>query len=93
MSKNETNAYLLAHREKNLAGLFELLRIKSSVSDAPQDHLRCARWLCDRLEAAGFTSDLLTIEGAPPYVFAEYHTSDEVPTVLLKSPGSWVLTT
>ena len=83
VSENETNAYLLAHREENLASLFELLRIKSSVNDTSQDFHRCGGWLSDRFGAAGFASELLTIDGAPPYVFAQYHTSDDAPTVLL----------
>ena len=83
MSENKTNAYLLAHREENLAGLFELLRIRSSIRDSSGDFLRCAEWVSDRFSAAGFATELLGVDGAPPYVFAEYHTSDSAPTVLL----------
>ncbi|MCK5113620.1 MAG: M20/M25/M40 family metallo-hydrolase, partial [Phycisphaerae bacterium] len=83
MPTNKPNAYLAAHRDENLAALFELLRIPTSIKDAPQDYNRCAEWLRDRLVASGFAAEILTTPDAPPYVFAEYHTSDTAPTVLL----------
>jgi acetylornithine deacetylase/succinyl-diaminopimelate desuccinylase-like protein len=55
------------HREANLEGLKELLRIPS-VSTQPQhkaDVLRCAQWLAARLAAAGMEAKVVPTRGHP----------------------------
>jgi len=65
-----------AHREADLADLIEELRIPS-VSTLPErreDCLRNARWLRERFERMGMTSDIVDVlPGGLPVVTAEWN--------------------
>lgn len=78
------DAYLESHRQDHLDELFDLLRIPSVSTDPAmqEDVRRAARFVADRLEGLGFTTELIETPRHPA-VLAERHVSDDLPTVLV----------
>lgn len=77
--------YLAENEQQHLEQLFSLLRIPS-ISAEPAHHAdmeRCAaRWRELLLEAGVDHAEVMPSDGNP-LVFAEYHVSDDAPTVLI----------
>jgi len=81
----EVLEYIEKHREENLEELKELLRIPS-ISTSNQhkpDINRAAKWIADRLRAAGMEKIEVTPTRLHPLVYAESPHLPDVPTVLL----------
>lgn len=76
--------YLQRHGDEFLAELFELLRIPSVSADPDRagDVETAARWVADKLAAAGFASEVVATEGHP-IVYAESPRVEGRPTVLV----------
>ncbi len=76
--------YLKSQENQSLEQLKELLRIPtvSAQSKHKEDLIRGANWLNDYLQEAGIESKLISTDGAP-LVLAEWHQSDNLPTVLI----------
>jgi acetylornithine deacetylase/succinyl-diaminopimelate desuccinylase-like protein len=77
-------AYIESKREDNLSELKEFLRIPSvsTQSDHKQDVERAARWVADRLRAAGFDKVEIVPTKMHPLVYGESLHAPGKPTVL-----------
>lgn len=84
MANAQRRDRLKAAQDRHLAELFELLRIPSvSTHAASADAMQtCAQWVCDKMTAAGLTSQIEATEGWP-VVYGERLVDPSLPTVLI----------
>ena len=71
-----------AHLE-SLARLCAIPSVTSEVEEDPGPRRRAAEFLADRARKAGLDTRLVDVEGAPPYVTAEWTGRPGAPTALL----------
>ena len=78
-------AYAQQHHDRAVSELEDFLRIPSisTDSDYDDDVQRAAGFLADRLREAGMDRVEVMDTDGHPIVFAEHHTSDDKPTVLV----------
>ncbi len=76
--------YLESHRDRQLAKLFELLRIPSIANDAslPDQCLRAAEWLVEHIRSLGLDAEVVPSAGKPA-VLAEARVGEDLPTLLV----------
>lgn len=84
MANAQRRDRLKAAQDRHLAELFELLRIPSvSTHAASADAMQtCAQWVCDKMTAAGLTSQIEATEGWP-VVYGERLVDPSLPTILI----------
>ena len=82
---NDWQSYLDTHRERFLDELFAFLRIPS-ISSLPEhagDVEKAARWVEDRMKAAGIESVEILPTGGHPVVYGDWLHAPGQPTVLI----------
>lgn len=82
---NDGSSYLETHRERFLDELFDFLRIPS-ISSLPEhagDVEAAARWVEDRMKAAGIESVEIFPTGGHPVVYGDWLHAPGQPTVLI----------
>ena len=81
----ELEQFVTENEPRFLDELKEYLRIPSISTDPEykSEVDRCARWLQDHLRSIGVTDVVIEETDGHPIVYAEYHVSDDKPTVLV----------
>lgn len=82
MLDKDVSDYLQSHRDQHLSALSDLLGIPSLANLDDGNCEKCADWLAKYLGNAGMETQILSTSGKP-CVVAKYHTSDNLPTVLI----------
>lgn len=78
----EVANYLESNRQPMLEKLFELLRIPSVTNNDDPYCQEAAEWLAAHLKKLGLHAEVFPTSGKPN-VLAEWHVSDEAPTLLI----------
>jgi len=77
--------YLIEHKERFMNELFDFLRIPSvsALAEHADDVARAARWVEERLKAAGIESVTVMPTGGHPVVYGEWLHAPGKPTILV----------